>query len=202
MRRRLDPAGLPFQTTAEVEPLQGTIGQPRALGALEFGAQTQGAGYNLFASGTPGSGRLSTVREHLERLAATRPAPDAWVYVHDFERPDCPRAIRLPAGLGRRFAVDMDEFLEHARRRIAQAFEDEHYGRRRQEIVNEAGRRRESLLEELQRFAAARGFMVELTPGGIVAIPLAGGRPLPAEAVRHLSEAEREELERRSGEVQ
>jgi lon-related putative ATP-dependent protease len=202
LRRRLDPAGLPFQTTAEVEPLQGTIGQPRALGALEFGAQTQGAGYNLFASGTPGSGRLSTVREHLERLAATRPAPDAWVYVHDFERPDCPRAIRLPAGLGRRFAVDMDEFLEHARRRIAQAFEDEHYGRRRQEIVNEAGRRRESLLEELQRFAAARGFMVELTPGGIVAIPLAGGRPLPAEAVRHMSETEREELERRSGEVQ
>ncbi len=202
LRRRLDPALLPFRTTAEVEPLRGTIGQPRALDALEFGAETQSAGYNLFVSGAPGSGRLSTVREHLERLAAARPAPHAWVYVHDFERPDSPRAIRLPAGLGRRFAADMDEFVEHARRRIAQAFEDEHYGQRRQEILNEIGRRRESLLEELQRFAAARGFMVELTPGGIVAIPIVGGRPLPAEAVRRMSEAERTELERRGGEVQ
>jgi hypothetical protein len=35
LRRRLDPSTLPFRTTAEVEPLVGTIGQPRALAAIE-----------------------------------------------------------------------------------------------------------------------------------------------------------------------
>jgi hypothetical protein len=32
LRRRLDPATLPFQTTAEVAPVETTIGQPRGRG--------------------------------------------------------------------------------------------------------------------------------------------------------------------------
>lgn len=54
--RRLDPKSLPFATTAEIEPLAGTIGQPRALEAIEFGIQIETRGYNLFVSGLPGSG--------------------------------------------------------------------------------------------------------------------------------------------------
>src|SRR5262245_23258281 len=34
LRRRLDPATLPFQTTAEVTPVKTTIGQPRAAEAI------------------------------------------------------------------------------------------------------------------------------------------------------------------------
>ena len=39
LRRRLDPSTLPFATTEDVEPLVGTIGQPRALAAIEFGLE-------------------------------------------------------------------------------------------------------------------------------------------------------------------
>jgi hypothetical protein len=48
LRRRLDPARLPFETTAEVEPLVGTVGQPRAIEAIEFGLEVQTPDYNLF----------------------------------------------------------------------------------------------------------------------------------------------------------
>jgi hypothetical protein len=41
LRRRLDPASLPFESTAEVEPLQRTIGQPRATEAVEFGLEIE-----------------------------------------------------------------------------------------------------------------------------------------------------------------
>jgi AAA domain len=48
LRRRVDPAALPFRTTAEVEQLTGTIGQPRALAAIDFGLGIGAPGYNLF----------------------------------------------------------------------------------------------------------------------------------------------------------
>ena len=74
--RRVDPAGLPFRTTRDVAPLEGTIGQPRALDAIEFGLDVETPGYNLFVAGQPGSGRESTVIDHLEGHARRRPPPD------------------------------------------------------------------------------------------------------------------------------
>jgi hypothetical protein len=50
LRRRLDPASLDFESTAEVEPLQGTIGQTRATEAVEFGLEIETFGYNLYAA--------------------------------------------------------------------------------------------------------------------------------------------------------
>ncbi len=162
LRRRLDPASLPFASTEEVEPLVGTIGQPRALDAIEYGLETATGGYNLFLAGQPGSGRLTTVLDYLEQHRQARPAPDDWVYVHNFDDPDRPNAIGLPAGRGGRLQRDMEEFVEAARREIPRAFESEEYDRRQREILNELGRRRNELTEELKQFALERGFALEI----------------------------------------
>ena len=119
--RRVDPAGLPFRTTRDVAPLEGTIGQPRALDAIEFGLDVETPGYNLFVAGQPGSGRESTVIDHLEGHARRRPPPDDWIYVHNFDEPDRPNAIRLPAGRGGELKRDLDEFLAAARQEIPRA---------------------------------------------------------------------------------
>lgn len=202
LRRRLDPAELPFETTAEVEPLEGTIGQPRALAAIEFGLEIESSGYNLFVAGAPGSGRTGTVLDHLERVARERPQPDDWAYVYNFAEPDRPRAIRLAPGRGRELARDADEFLAGARREIPRAFESDDYQRRRGEIMADLGRRRDVLTEELQAFAGERGFAVEMTPAGIITIPLVDGKPLSGEAFARLPEQVRREIERRGEEVQ
>ena len=110
LRRRADPASFPFRTTEEVEPLVGTVGQPRALDAIDFGLQVATAGYNIFAAGLPGSGRATTIRDYLERASVRRPPADDWVYVHNFRDADRPNAIRLPPGRGQELARDMDEF--------------------------------------------------------------------------------------------
>lgn len=39
---------LGFQTTAELEPLDGIIGQERAVSAMEFGLTIKRTGYNIF----------------------------------------------------------------------------------------------------------------------------------------------------------
>jgi hypothetical protein len=47
LRRRLDPATLPFQTTAEVAPVNTTIGQPRAAEAIDFALEVGARGFHL-----------------------------------------------------------------------------------------------------------------------------------------------------------
>ena len=43
----VDPGGLGFEETSELESLSETIGQGRALEALEFGLQMKSAGFNI-----------------------------------------------------------------------------------------------------------------------------------------------------------
>ncbi len=202
LRRQLDPERLPFRTTAEVEPLEGTIGQPRALSALEFGLEIPTDGYNLYVAGRPGSGRESTVRRYLERYARQRPTPSDWVYVHNFKDPEQPVAIALPAGQGAQLARDMDEFVRAAQQAIPRAFESEEYDRRRREILEMLERQREELWSAVQEFAQQRGFALQATPAGVISVPLVQGRPIAPEAFELLPEPVREDLERKSQEIQ
>jgi hypothetical protein len=50
----VDPEQLGFKDTSELTPLSETIGQERAVGALEFGLQMTSPGFNIFVSGPVG----------------------------------------------------------------------------------------------------------------------------------------------------
>lgn len=202
LRRRLDPGRLHFTSTAEVEPLVGTIGQPRALDALEYGLEVETQGFNLFVAGPPGSGRLSTVLDYLRERAAARPVPDDWIYVHNFDNADRPRAIRLPAGRGAEFARAMDEFVEAARQEIPRAFESEEYDRRQREILGEIAEQRQQLERDLKEFAARRNIGMKTSLTGVVSMPLVGGEPITREQFEQLPEEQRESITKSSAEVE
>lgn len=172
------------------------------MDALRFGVGINSPGYNFFATGQSGSGRTSMVRSFLERLAAGQPAPDDWIYVHNFEHADNPKAIRLPAGRGRELANDMESFVDQARRQITHAFDTERYLERRQQLARQIALRRDQILSELDRFARERSFGVEVTPGGIIAVPVHGGKAVKPEELQRLPEPDRRDLERRGAEVQ
>ncbi len=201
LRRRVDPAQLPL-TTADVPPLEGTIGQPRAVNAIAFGLEISSPGYNLFVAGPAGSGRERTVQDFLRRFAPTRPAPSDWVYVYNFAQADRPNAIRLPQGRGHKFAADLDGFLQTAQRDIPRAFESEDYERRRREALAELAQRRDALFTQLQAFARDRGFAIEITPAGIVTVPVSQGRPLSDEEFQRLPAQRQQELAQRNDEIQ
>ena len=202
LRRYLDPSRLHFASTAEVEPLVGTIGQPRALDALEYGLTVETRGFNLFVSGSPGSGRLTTVLDYLRALAGAKPAPSDWVYVYDFGNPDRPNAIPMPAGRGTEFARAMDEFVEAARREIPRTFESEEYDRRQREIVAEIAQERQSEEEELTRFAAERMIALKTTLVGVASVPLVDGEPITRERFEQLPEPERAAISKATAEVE
>ena len=51
LRHACDVDRLPFQTTAELEPIPVTFGQERALEAIAFGTGIDHEGYNLYVMG-------------------------------------------------------------------------------------------------------------------------------------------------------
>ncbi|MFN8474021.1 MAG: ATP-binding protein [Anaerolineae bacterium] len=202
VRRTVDPSCLPFESTADVAPLEGIIGQPRALDAIEFGLEVGAPGYNLFVAGSPGSGRETTIRAYLERHAPTRPTPPDWVYVHNFAEPYRPVAIELPAGRGTELARSMNQFVDGAQREISRAFDSEDYERRRQAILNEMSHRRDALFAELQAYAHENSFALEQTPVGVASIPLVEGHALSVQDFERLPEEKRTDFEQKGEALQ
>ncbi|MGZ4318639.1 MAG: Lon protease family protein [Gaiellaceae bacterium] len=202
LTRHVDPGTLGFETTAEVEPLVGTVGQPRALDAIESGLAMGMTGFNLFASGPPGSGRRTTVLDVIRGVAAERSAPEDWVYVYDFRNPDGPKALHLPAGRGGELARALDEFIEAARRELRRAFESEDFERRQRESLAAIQERRHALDHELEQFAAERGYALKTTATGVVTMPLLDGQPLSVEKFEALPEEQRAVIQQAGKEIE
>jgi lon-related putative ATP-dependent protease len=201
LRRRVDPALLP-SSTADISPLEGTFGQPRALDAITFGLEMRSPGYHLFVAGPTGSGRERTVHDFLQRFAPGRPASSDWVYVYNFDQPDRPHALRMPQGQGRKLAADMDSLIEAAQRDIPRAFESEDYARRRSAALAELQTQQNALLDQLQSEARDQGFAIEMTASRIATIPLSHGKPISAEEFGRLPEARQQQLEQHMSALQ
>jgi predicted ATP-dependent protease len=196
LRRTCPVEDLGFASTDDVEPLEGIVGQTRANEAITFGLEAEMVGYNMFATGPAGTGKRTSLEAHLREHARKRSAPGDWVYVHNFKDPKRPIAIPLLTGQGLELAADMRRFLEDARRDLAGAFESEVYVRRRREVVEPLEREQDAALKELQEEGRARGIVLELTPTGLMTLPLLDGHPItPAEFAR-LSEDARSGYQR------
>ncbi len=193
--RRCDPARFDFETTAELEDLQGVVGQERALEALHFGVGIRREGYNLFVLGPPGIGKYTVVRQYLEDRAGKAPVPDDWCYVYNFSEPSRPRALRLPAGRGRALREDMARLVEDLKTAIPAAFETEEYQARVREIEEEFKERRERAFHELAREAEEQGIALIRTPGGFAFAPQRDGQVIKPEEYERLSAEEKKHIE-------
>ena len=131
-----NPEKFTFGTTAELEDLTEIIGQIRAIQAVQFGIGIQKDGYNLFVLGPSGLGKRSMVQKFLETKAETRPVPDDWCYINNFNQPHKPIALRLPSGKGIELSQHMEERVDYLRSVIPTLFESEEY-RNKVEAINE-----------------------------------------------------------------
>ncbi|MEE8519348.1 MAG: Lon-like protease helical domain-containing protein, partial [Dehalococcoidia bacterium] len=192
----IDERELGFTTTQEVSPLEGTIGQDRALRALEFGLGVDAPGFNIYLAGIPGSGRNTTLESYLREVASSRPVPNDWAYVYNFRDSMQPRGLSLPPGMAHQLSRDMDELVREVRRRVPRAFESEDFQRKADEALEDVHRRHRELTEEMVEEARRRGVGLALTDAGVIATPLGpDGEPIPPDKLRQLSTDEGHRLQ-------
>jgi lon-related putative ATP-dependent protease len=194
VRRRCDLRGLSLAPSADL-PGEGMVGQGRALGALALGVSLREPGFNIYVAGPAGLGKMTAVRQILDRSAAERPTPDDWCYVHNFADPTHPRVLRLSAGQGRRLREGLHHLIAAARREIPRAFESEEYIAGVETIMGEMNRRREQGFAELSAQAKARGILLRATPMGIALVPILNNQPLDEDAYTQLPSEVRASLD-------
>jgi predicted ATP-dependent protease len=171
LRWRCDPARLPFETTAEMEPCEGFVGQERALRALKMGVELPAQGYNVFVCGLAGTSRGGTIAKMIEELQPeTKPSLDR-CYVHNFKIPDRPRLLALPRGQANGFKKDVQAGLDFLRRRIPQVFEGEPFQRQKGRIVDRFTTREKELMDDFTRRIARDQFALGHMQVGAVALP-------------------------------
>jgi predicted ATP-dependent protease len=196
VRAVCDPATLPFRSTAELPPLDGLIGQERAATATAFGVGMRHAGYNLFVLGPARTGKTSSMKRVLARVAEREPVPPDYCYVHNFGDPYRPTALEVPPGRGRGLRDQMRRLAEECRTRLPRAFESEEFERQKSRILEDLNRRQQEEMARLEEAARARKFAVLRTPAGMALAPAPHGEPLSASEYAALPEPVKQEMQR------
>ncbi len=127
LRVRLDYQQLPFKTTKELKSVTHHIGQQRAIAAFNFGIGIKSHGYNIFAMGPTGIGKLALIKKILTLDARKKSVPPDWCYIHNFVDPLKPIAVSLPAGKGFDFQQDMSMLVDELAANIAAVIESDEY---------------------------------------------------------------------------
>jgi lon-related putative ATP-dependent protease len=201
VRLQCPPDVFKCDSTEELEPKDGIIGQDRALSALKFGLNIAKAGFNVYVSGLAGTGRTTAIKSFVEALAAKKSTPSDWCYVHNFTDAYCPKALGVPAGTGKTLRRDMETTIEDARRSLVQTFTSKEYAQRREEITEDFNKKKEAVFKKLDKKARENGFILQTTPVGVLFIPASDGEPMSEEAYNELGDKEKEELKKKQQEL-
>jgi len=198
LRRICDPSIFTFEDTSEVTPSKDLIGQKRAVDAVDFGLFIRMDGYNIYMAGESGEGKTRYALDAAQKKAKNEKIPDDWCYVCNFEDNNRPKAIHLPAGKGREFKNDMEEFVKVLQQEITKAFEGEDSEEERAKVLKQFKDKKDELLTSLNQGAMDHGFKVRVTNTGIYFMPIVNGESLSEEAFNDLSIEERNEINERS----
>lgn len=189
-----DDDAIAAASSKDIETIDGVIGQERAVQAVNFAVAIDGDGHNVFVLGPPGTGRRTFVRRALTEAAANRATPSDWCYVNNFDEPQCPTALELPAGMGKHFAAHMEEFIDEVHTNLSTAFDGEDYRTRHQAIEGEFQEQQAKALEDVHREARERSIRIMQTPSGVIFAPIRNGEALGPDEFEKLPEDEQQRI--------
>jgi lon-related putative ATP-dependent protease len=186
-----------FETTDDLPPPVGIIGQSRAVRAINFGLDIQSKGFNLYLAGPPGTGRTTLIHNLLRQIAKQQQTPGDTCLVNNFREPDRPRVLYLKAGLARQLKRDVDGLVESLQREIPRTFESKNYESQQAEIVQAYQQQSADLMAALQSKAGQMGIHFRITATGISTKVIRNGQPLSPEEYEALGEEEKQDIGKR-----
>lgn len=183
LRWKCDPDILEFDSTEDLKPIEGIIGQERALKAIKLGVEMRAPGYNIFICGMSGSGKATTVKQMLETIGADCPPLFDYAYVNNFKDPDRPTLLIFPKGKAKVFKKNLTHAIEILKRKIPQALESEDYLERKKKIVIDYTQKEQELMQDFDAKMRKVGFSLGQVRMGDIArpdiLPMIKDKPVP-----------------------
>lgn len=190
---RVQASDLGFEHTQALvhEPL-GWIGQDRARQAALFGLGADLSDYNLFVLGEVGTGRSSQMLQMMQAQAAKMPTPPDLCYLHNFDAPQQPCAMRLHAGGGRVMRQGMQQWTRQLQANIPKRLSAPDVLAESERIQQSYKAEEDRAFATLSTFADARHFGLIRDQGHLVfTLRDARGEPLTATQAMAMSPDER-----------
>lgn len=194
LRAVCDASVLGCESTADITPVDGVVGQERAVRSLDFGLSIPEDGYNIYVAGIPGSGRTTSVEAAVKKLAEKRATPDDWCYVYNFSNPDTPKCLRFPPGKAIDFRRDMETVVDELKIEVPKAFESKMYEEQKNQIIRQLQKFKEDMFNQLAETAKQASFVLQGTPTGFVFVPAVEGKPLSDEEIEQLTDEAKKDI--------
>ena len=163
---------LNFNNTSEIEPLEGILGQERAIEAMEKGLKINNPAYNIYLSGDSGTGKTTYAINALSKYAAKKRNHKDWCYVYNFENNREPLIIGLDKGLGKVFKKDIEKLIETLLDELKDAFESEDFEIGKNQLIEEYEIEKDTLIKKIKKYAEEKGFKLKNSKVGMVFIPI------------------------------
>ena len=197
-----NPDLFPFETTDELEPINTGIGQDRGIKALEFGVNVDIKGYNLYLEGPSGVGKTMYTKNYLDKISKKQKTPNDWCYIYNFDNPNEPIAVSLPAGQGKEFKETMESFIKDIQVDIKNTFNNDDFEKEKALIKSEYEEKRNILMENLNKKSEKYGFQVKSAQNGIYMMPILDGKTIEQEDFEKLDPSIKQQFEEKSVIVQ
>lgn len=169
LRLNINADSFGFADTTELQHLAlPWIGQERAEQAARFGLEMDQPGYNLFILGEVGSGRTTLLSQMMAEHAARRAVPPDLCYLYNFDVPEHPRALRLPAGEGRLLRQLMAQLAKTLQDEIPKRLAAPDFTADSDRIERVGKTEEERVYAELSAFADERHFALVRDQGNMV----------------------------------
>ena len=167
------------------------IDQQRAEQALKMGLNIKADGFNIFASGEEGTGKMTAVKMFLEKCVNKEPRPNDWCYVYNFKDPYQPTKLKLPGGWGSELKNDMKSFVSDVLQVLVKTFESEIYNTKRQSIKEKYDKIQAELTLSINEKAEKESLLIKQTPVEVYTIPIKHGEVMTDEEFDNLPVAEK-----------
>ncbi len=151
LRWNCDPDIFEFDSTSDLEPMEGIIGQERALKAIRLGVDLRAPGYNIFIAGLSGSGKATTVKKMLEKISSNCPPLYDYAYVNNFKDSDAPILLTFPIGRARQFRQDLSSAIGILKNRIPQTLDSDMFTERRKQLVQEYNEQEQAIMNDFDQ---------------------------------------------------
>ena len=189
---RTDPSALP-EAPRESHGLFEIV-PAIARRALVLGLSAREPSFHVFVAAEPEVMIEDDVVRYAARFSHARPTPHDIVYVHDFDRPEAPRPLVLPPGMGPVVVSTMEGVIDRLKQEIPAVVEDPEFDKAQGKLSTELEAKNRAIIHQLESLAKTLGFGVRPVHGGVQTFPILHGKPVSAEQFDVLDESTKRSL--------
>ncbi|MDR1242831.1 MAG: AAA family ATPase [Deltaproteobacteria bacterium] len=196
LRASMKAPHIPYASSKEIPLPQSLVPpQPRTLEALNLALHIADPGYNIYLAGETNLGRSYMLDNFLQPRAKKDPVPPDLVYIHNFDNPDTPLLIKMPAGQGDKLKSSLNKAIVRFRKELPAFMERDSHTKRRNSLQVSFFDEKSKIFDHMDKVAADKGFKLDVDENGAMSLyPVLDGKRLNEQEFENMAEDQRDNI--------